>query len=92
VEADFGAEHVLSIQVSWHPYWSAMVDGEPRHLGADGLGQILVEPRCTGPCTVRLFWDGGTEKQLCRAASGLALVAPLALLFRRRPKGCGRST
>ena len=33
----------------------------------DKLGQMVVEPRCDGPCAVELTWDGGVEMLVARA-------------------------
>ena len=44
------------------------------HAWGDKLGQMVVEPRCTGPCTVELSYDGGTEGIYARAIQRLALA------------------
>ena len=67
-------EHLLSVQVTFDKGWHATVNGAPRRIWGDKLGQIVVEPRCNGACSVDLFYDGGTEMRLARAASVLALA------------------
>ncbi|MGA2037710.1 MAG: hypothetical protein ABSH42_00415 [Bryobacteraceae bacterium] len=67
-------EHLLSVQVTFDEGWHASVNGEPRRIWGDKLGQIVVEPRCDGACTVDLDYDGGFEMRLARAASVMALA------------------
>ena len=67
-------EHLLSVQVTFDEGWHASVNGAPRRIWSDKLGQIVVEPRCDGACTVDLVYDGGTEMRLAHAASVLALA------------------
>lgn len=70
--------HVLSVHMSYHPGWRASVNGQPRRVSQDALGQIVVEPHCDGGCTVVLEYDGGWEgriaKMLHGAAFGVALI------------------
>ncbi|MDE3164925.1 MAG: hypothetical protein KGN36_03890, partial [Acidobacteriota bacterium] len=47
-------EQVFSVQVSWDKGWTAAVDGRAAPVRADKLGQMVVEPRCTGPCRVEV--------------------------------------
>jgi hypothetical protein len=73
ITADLRPEHLLSVQVTWDPGWHAQVNGEERRAWGDTLGQMVVEPRCGGPCTVRLRFDGGGEMRFARALSGASL-------------------
>jgi hypothetical protein len=82
---------ILSVQVSYHPGWRASVAGQPRAVRADNLGQLVVEPRCTGPCTVEILFTGGMEASLTRSASYTCLMLWLGwigfiVLHRRRPR------
>jgi hypothetical protein len=72
LQADLRPEQLLSVQVTWDRGWKAHVDGQSRPIREDKLGQIVVEPRCRGKCTVELYWDGGLEMQ---AAWGLSFCA-----------------
>jgi len=74
ITASLRPEHLLSVQVTFDEGWHASVNGAPRRMWGDKLGQIVVEPRCDGACTVDLVYDGGTEMRLARAASVLALA------------------
>jgi hypothetical protein len=85
VTGDFAPDLILSIQVAWDSGWHARVQGQPRRIWGDPLGQIVVEPRCGGPCTVELVWDGGTETRVASAAFAGAVSGGLLwiLLWRK---------
>jgi hypothetical protein len=87
IEADLTREHVVSVQISHHPGWSAAVDGREVAVRRDGLGQMIVTPRCDGPCRIELRYDGGLEMTLAKGARGAVLLIGLgwvALDWRRR--------
>ena len=86
ITADLRPEHLLSVQITFDEGWNARVHGEPRRIWSDKLGQMVVEPRCSGPCTVDLVWDGGAEMRVARWVSRAALVLGLLgiLLWRKR--------
>lgn len=71
---------LLSVQVNWTAGWHANVNGSPRPIWPDGLGFIVVDPACAGPCSVDLVYDGGTEMKVARWLSLLTLIGLL---------GCG---
>jgi len=75
IAGDFRPEHLLSVQIAWDAGWNARVDGRPRRTWADNLGQMVVEPLCSGPCTVELIYDGGAEMRFARWLSRLVLAA-----------------
>jgi len=90
ITAPLEKDQVLSVQVSYHHGWRASVDGQPRRVYGDNLGQMVIEPDCQGHCTVELLYDGGTEMLLCRVLSwsclGLGLFwSGWGILHRRRP-------
>ena len=85
VEADVPEGHVLYFQQTCHPGWHAEVDADERPITCDAAGQMVIDARCGGPCTVRLYYDGGTEMLICRAASaGVLLTLGVWALLRRR--------
>ena len=67
IAADLKPEHILSVQITWDKGWKAYAGGQRVHAWGDKLGQMVVEPRCSGPCTVELKYDGGTEGIYARA-------------------------
>jgi hypothetical protein len=97
IAADLRPEHLLSVQVTWDPGWSALVNGEARRVWGDTLGQMVVEPRCDGPCTVRLRFDGGGEMRFARTLSDAALgggvlwILLASIVSRRRSASTRRS-
>jgi hypothetical protein len=86
ITGDLRPEHLLSVQVTFDEGWNARVNGERRRIWSDKLGQLVVEPRCAGPCTVELLWDGGAETRLARWVSRAAMALGLLwiLLWRKR--------
>ena len=86
IHADMRPEQLLSVQVTWDQGWQARVNGEPRRISADGLGQMAIAPRCSGSCTVELSYDGGAEMRTAVWVSRLAWGGGVAwiLLWRRR--------
>lgn len=77
-------EQVLSVQITWHPNWSAVADGRRVPLRRDGLGQMIVEPGCNGPCEISLSYDPGLEMIIARTACVLVLLLPPLIALRRR--------
>lgn len=87
ITADMNPPQVLSVQVAYHPSWRATANGAPAAIRRDGLGQMIVEPDCGGPCEIRLLYDPGAERHVTSAAAGLAFLVPLLILLRRRVRG-----
>lgn len=83
ITAEMEPAQVLSVQISYHPGWRAETNGRRLEIRPDALEQMIIAPDCSGPCEVRLVYDGGPEMRAARAASVLALIAPV-LAFRRR--------
>jgi hypothetical protein len=89
IRSDLQPDHILSVQVSWDKAWSASVGDRSVPVRGDLLGQIVIEPRCSGPCTVSLLYDGGMEGRWARAISraslgGAALWILAGILWRKR--------
>jgi hypothetical protein len=70
---------VLSVQESQAPGWRASVHGKPVPVRKDGLGLMVIDPACSGPCEVELSFGPSGETWLCRAFS---LIATLILAGR----------
>lgn len=66
ISARMEKDDILSVQISYHPGWTATVGGQPRQTFGDHLGQLIIEPQCEGPCSVELSYDGGSEMRLAR--------------------------
>jgi len=82
IRAVTAAGQVISIQVSHHPGWSAMVNGRPAAVHRDGLGMMWVRPHQVGPATVEIRYDGGWELRICSWLSLSAVLAACFLLVR----------
>ena len=74
VTADLKPDQVVSVQISWDKGWHATVGGRRVPMWEDKLGQVAVEPKCSGPCTVDLLYDGGLEGKLARLIHILAVL------------------
>jgi hypothetical protein len=89
VTAEMKPDQILSVQIAWDKGWNVSVDGRRVHTWSDTLGQMVVEPHCSGPCTVELKYDGGTEGVYARAIHRVALAGGglwilVAVLWRNR--------
>jgi hypothetical protein len=87
---------VISIQVSYHPGWRALVNGNAAKLHTDGLGLIWIEPGVGGPTDVDLTYAGGVELWVCRILNLTALVLlvvffPVSFFLRRSRPNVGRT-
>lgn len=70
----------ISVQVSYHPGWHAIVNGRRAELDRDGLGLMWLRPGCNGACEVELNYDGGFELRACRFLSLAAIALLIALM------------
>lgn len=89
VTTDMTPEQILSVQIAFDKGWNVTVGGKRVHTWDDTLGQMVVEPRCSGPCTVEFKYDGGTEGRYARAVDRLSLAGGglwilVAIIWRRR--------
>jgi len=86
IQAQLRPEHVLSIAISYHPGWQARVNGHAVPLAPDGLGLMVVEPRCEGPCFIELLYTGGGEMLAARLTSLAALLGMVFWILWQRCK------
>lgn len=88
IQAILARDQVVSVQIAYHPGWHASANGQACPLRSDGLGLTVVEPKCVGPCTVQLNYDGGWEMLIARTVSWSSIVGCLIWLgissFRKR--------
>ncbi len=54
ISADLDRDQILSVQISYDRGWQAFVNGQARRAYGDKLGQLVVAPRCDGPCEVEI--------------------------------------
>ncbi len=69
IHADLKPSQVISVAVNYHPGWTASVP-----LRSDGLGLIVLEPHCSGPCAIRMTWSPGLEATLALPIALLTLI------------------
>jgi hypothetical protein len=91
IRSTLSPEHLVFVQVSYHPGWRATVDDEPRPIARDGLGFMVIEPRCQGPCEVQLVFDGGIEMRLANLAGGAAILGGLGWFWWERRRRRARN-
>jgi len=85
IHATLDPGQVVAVQITYHPGWEARVDGATQPVRGDAIGQMVVEPDCTGPCDINLRFTGGGERILTRTLSAFAMLFTLGLaLFSRR--------
>ena len=84
VRAQLKPDQLVSLQITYHPGWRAEVGGEQRPIRPDAIGLMAVEPRCEGPCTIELVYDGGAEMRITQTASLASLAGCLAWIIASR--------
>lgn len=67
-------DEVYSVAVNYDPGWTAMHNGKPVPVHADGMGMIVVEPGCSGDCTVEMQWTQRWEPAFVIGAFLLTLA------------------
>lgn len=85
IQADLPPNGVVSVQVSWSAGWHARVNGTTIPVYKDGLGFLYIVPGTTGPTSILITYDGGTEMKLARAICWATWIAlPVAAMFMAR--------
>jgi hypothetical protein len=75
INGSFQRDQLISVQVTWDQGWKARMNGRPLSIWGDSLGQIVIEPRCEGPCTIELSYDGDWQDWSARIISRIAIAA-----------------
>jgi hypothetical protein len=85
---------VVSVQESYHPNWRASVNGSPAAVSSDALGMTVIEPQCSGPCSIELTYEPGASAKIAPFVSISCLLIPLLFVLlgpgnrvRRRSEG-----
>lgn len=84
IRANASAGEAIHIQVTHHPGWRATQTGNSVPIHRDGLGMMWIESPCSGPCDIKLSYDGGWELKLCRWISILT-IATILIWSKGRP-------
>ncbi len=67
-------DQAISVQITWHPGWHAIVNGQEIPIARDGIGLMAIRPGCSGACTVDMYYDGGTELKITLLLSMVTLL------------------
>ena len=81
IQANVNPGQVISVQVTYAPGWHAKANGAPVPLHSDGLGLIIAEPACHGPCSIDLVYDSPPESHYTAMAQLIAALLCLAALI-----------
>ena len=81
IQATARPEHVVSVQITYHPGWHATANGKSCRVFGDGLGQIVIEPHCDGACQLELTYDGGLEMRVAKIMSGASCLGCLGWIL-----------
>jgi hypothetical protein len=76
IRAKIAPEQAISVQVTYDPGWTASATGHSPRVRSDQLGLIIIEPNCSGDCTIDLQYTGGLERRI-----GLILASVVGLLL-----------
>jgi hypothetical protein len=68
---------VVALQMTYDRGWAASANGQAVPIARDGIGLMTLRPACHGPCEIRLTFEGGWERRVCRWSSLLAMAAVL---------------
>jgi hypothetical protein len=75
ITATVRPDEVISVQESYYPGWTAVCDGRSQDIEEDGLGLIVVKPRCHAHSQVHLRFKDTLGHRILEMVSALALVA-----------------
>lgn len=85
IRANLSPKQVVSVQISAHPGWRATVNGRSVPVVADAIGQVVIEPGCSGECSIEMDYDGGAEMRVARRISwAAALLSVVWMIVGRR--------
>jgi hypothetical protein len=74
LRANLTPDQAISVAINWHSGWKAQVGGHPMLVKRDGLGFILLAPKCSGDCDIRLEWSPGREVPAAIVLSSMAAL------------------
>ena len=83
IEATVQAGHAISIQENYAPGWTATANGRSIPVRRDGIGLMVLEPACNGPCDIRMNFGLTPEALICRILSASITLVLLAFLIRQ---------
>lgn len=82
IRANLAADDLVSVQMAYFRGWKAEVAGRTIPVDRDGLGFILLRPRCQGDCDIELRWTGRPDVLLSAFVSLFALALAAVMIWR----------
>jgi hypothetical protein len=82
IRANLRQDDLLSVQVAFFPGWKAEVRGKRKAVSADGLGFVVIQPRCQGDCEITLRWTGRWDYLFAAVVSLMALGLVVTMVCR----------
>jgi hypothetical protein len=82
IRATLTPEQVIAVALNYHKGWHASVAGKNVPLHSDGLGFVVIEPACSGPCEIEMHWSPGIEPWIVVPLALLILAGSLIAAFR----------
>jgi hypothetical protein len=92
ISGDLRPADALFVQISYHPGWRAMIHSQRLPIRSDGLGFMVLEPHCNGPCEIDMTYDGGLEMAVATFARLATLITLLFCLSSPLWRRLGRMT
>jgi hypothetical protein len=89
IATTMGPSQVVSVQMTYDRGWTASAGDHPAPVKRDALGMIVIEPECSGACTIDLEFTGGWERRVCSGVSLLTAAVLAGMLIRsnrQRPR------
>jgi len=80
IECTLSPNNVVSLQISFHAGWHALVNGVKKPIAEDGIGQMYIEPHCSGACDIELVYDGGREMKIACGLSAAAWLLAIVIV------------
>jgi hypothetical protein len=84
IHSNVQAGQAVAVQVTYEKGWEAWANGRKQKVRGDGLGQLVIEPDCAGPCEIDLRYTGGAETVVTHAMSWAAMLIAAVYALRRR--------
>lgn len=85
IRSNLADDQVYSVSINWDRGWTAILNGHAISIRPDGLGLIVIEPHCSGPCEVELNWSAAPESWIATAVTiATFVVCALWIWWRRR--------
>jgi hypothetical protein len=75
IAAEIPPGDLISVQVTFDKGWRALVNGVEQHIAEDALGMMVIDPRCSGNCSVDLRYEDDMEMRVAKIVRLLSVFA-----------------